>query len=111
MQQRVSDTMTIPGWIKINLVVSIALLGSVMSATAVATLGYQAIITRMDRFDTAIYGSPQDLSEPGLRADMRSVDRRINATVASIQATDARLNALKDRFEYSAYRGGGTPRR
>lgn len=86
-------------WIKANVAVSVALVGSLIGSTATATMGYQSIMSRLDRHEEAIYGAPSDRSEPGLRSNMKSVDSRLNTLTASVAALAVRLDEISAQLE------------
>jgi hypothetical protein len=81
--------------VKVNLAASIAMVGALIGATATATVGYQNIMARLDRYDAAIYGAASDRSAPGLKADMKSADERLNILTETIAILDNRVSALE----------------
>lgn len=93
-------TADIPSWLKLNVVVTATLLGSVIGGTVTATMGYQNIMNRLDRYDAAIFGAASDRTEPGLKADMKSVDQRFIGVTQSLADLKFQLDVVKAQEAY-----------
>jgi hypothetical protein len=91
--------MTMTGTVRLSLAVSLSVVVSAVSVIVTASLGYADLMRRIRDTEAAIYGSVA-VGEPGLRADMKSVDQRLVDAAANEQAMDKRLALLEAQFRW-----------